>query len=368
MSDYYCPNCGADLGDQLGFSPSDGYWTCTECGQFLTDPDDSSDDDQLESVGWFCDECGAYLNKQFGFSCYLDTWTCTECGFTNNLSEDEIYESEEDYQIHKESLRYSSILTDLFKSIIASYNSEEDDDDDDEKNDEDDEYEDNEYEDEDINVDVNYYQVDSNKDNPYNNEHLQKQQKIEHSQTKRTKRNTFFKRLWSAIAHNKMIDVNVSSNECIGQNYSKVISLFEKSGFTKIRTNVIEDLKYIEINKENIVSEVTIGGNNSFNIKSRAKYDADIIITYHKLCKAFPPLSFKEAKKRHGKDVIALFKNAGFVNVTGNEIRDLTFGWIKKDGKVDFVTLAGGRKFKTNNMYRIDTPVVVAFHTFKKKR
>ena len=41
MSDYYCTNCGADLGDQYGFDPEKGYWTCTECGTLMTDPDDT---------------------------------------------------------------------------------------------------------------------------------------------------------------------------------------------------------------------------------------------------------------------------------------------------------------------------------------
>lgn len=99
MSDYYCPHCGADLGNQPGFDPDAGYWTCTECGQFLTDPGDESDEpSRFDGVGWFCDGCGAYLNKQIGFSDWYSTWTCTECGHVNNLSEDEIYESEEAYQ------------------------------------------------------------------------------------------------------------------------------------------------------------------------------------------------------------------------------------------------------------------------------
>ena len=31
MSNYYCPNCQADLEEQDGFDPEDGYWTCAEC-------------------------------------------------------------------------------------------------------------------------------------------------------------------------------------------------------------------------------------------------------------------------------------------------------------------------------------------------
>ena len=97
MSDYFCPNCGADLENQPGFDPNAGYWTCTNCGTLLTDPDDP-DMDTPSGATWFCDCCGACLNKQYGFDENYSSWTCTECGHINNLSGDDIYSSEEEYQ------------------------------------------------------------------------------------------------------------------------------------------------------------------------------------------------------------------------------------------------------------------------------
>ena len=101
MSDYYCTNCGADLGEQYGFDPEKGYWTCTVCGILLTDPNDP-DFDTPSGATWFCDGCGACLNKQSGFSEHYSSWTCTECGHNNRIDESEIYDSEEDYQRSKE--------------------------------------------------------------------------------------------------------------------------------------------------------------------------------------------------------------------------------------------------------------------------
>ena len=97
MSDYYCPNCGADLEEQPGFDPNGSYWTCTNCGTLLTDPSDP-DMDTASGVTWFCDCCGACLNKQDGFDESYSSWTCTECGHENSLSEDNIYSSEDEYQ------------------------------------------------------------------------------------------------------------------------------------------------------------------------------------------------------------------------------------------------------------------------------
>ena len=224
------------------------------------------------------------------------------------------------------------------------------------------------------------YDYDSDDDDEYyDEEYIRRQQELEEKrreeaarqaeleQAKKDKRKARFKRIWSAIAHKKMIKVNITSSECIGQNYLKVISLFEKSGFSKIQTKIIEDLEYYEINSENYVTDVAIDGNNYFDMSTQVKYDSNVVITLHKLKRVNLPISYKDAKKLPGNDVVAAFENAGFVDVRENVIRDLTFGWLKKDGAVDSVTVAGESKYRMDNSYRVDTPIVVTYHTLKKK-
>lgn len=89
MDEYFCPKCGAILNDQYGFDPNGGTWRCTECGELLMD-DDVYDGDSFEGVAWYCDSCGALLNRQYGFSDSYGSWTCTECGHTNGITEDDI--------------------------------------------------------------------------------------------------------------------------------------------------------------------------------------------------------------------------------------------------------------------------------------
>ena len=61
----------------------------------------------------------------------------------------------------------------------------------------------------------------------------------------------------------------------------------------------------------------------------------------------------------------------GYKNFDGsvkeNVIRDITFGWLKKDGAVDSATVAGDVRYRTDSAFRADTPVVITYHTFKKK-
>lgn len=91
MSNYYCPNCQADLEEQDGFDPEDGYWTCAECGQQLYGDDlEGSWRRRFPGVIWHCDGCGATLNGQEGFDDWSSSWVCTECGEENRVNEDEI--------------------------------------------------------------------------------------------------------------------------------------------------------------------------------------------------------------------------------------------------------------------------------------
>lgn len=99
--EYYCPNCGAVLNDQDGFDPDGSVWTCTECGETLYGGDMESTMENYNGVVWYCDSCNAILNKQSGFDDSLPYWDCTECGHRNEISEDQIYESQEDYENSK---------------------------------------------------------------------------------------------------------------------------------------------------------------------------------------------------------------------------------------------------------------------------
>ena len=379
MGDYYCPNCGADLEEQSGFDPYGGYWTCTECGQFLTDPEDSDETSQFDGVGWFCDGCGAYLNKQSGFSDWCSTWTCTECGHTNNISEDEIYDSEADYQNRNHDDYDGGLFGAIAKGFVegmaeavSNYNSSDDDEDE----------SDDDYENDDDENDNNYYSGDLTVDYSeakYDEEYIQKQQEYgrqrqeeqihqqEVAQSKKDKRKAVFKRVWSAIAHKKMIDINVSSTDLLGVNYLRAIAQLEKSGFTNIRTNIVEDLEYYELERENVVSAVSLDGSEFFKFNNQAKYDSDIVITIHKLKRVVFPISYKEAKNQKGQEIENVLKNAGFVNINCIVIKDLKLGWLKKDGEIDSIVVGDEKKYKIDKKYRIDIPIEITYHTFKNK-
>lgn len=359
MSDYYCINCGADLEDQFGFSPYADYWTCTECGQLLINPEEDDINAEYAGVGWFCDVCGAYLNKQSGFSDWYGTWTCTECGYTNNISEDEIYDSEEDYQANRTSR--SNMVYSILKlintgihiyanAIGVNVNDDEDEDEDEDgKDDSGDE------------IDT-YYSV---------SEYAQKIQEIRHrteyeAQLKEERKKERRKRIWRTITRKKL-RAGISSEQCRKMKYDDVIRALKASEFYKINTIILEDLQLDSISREGMVESVFINNKNTFDEESTFPFNARIEIVYHMLQKVSPPLTAREAKKKNIQEVVEKFSNAGFVNIEQVKILDLTTGWLIKDGSVDTITIDGLDSFK-NKKFRLDARIKIRYHTFRKNR
>lgn len=51
-----------------------------------------------DDIIWYCDGWHSVLNEQDGFNTYSGIWTCVECGHVNDVTSDNVYESEESYQ------------------------------------------------------------------------------------------------------------------------------------------------------------------------------------------------------------------------------------------------------------------------------
>lgn len=86
--EYICPNCGAILNKQEGFSPDLGTWICQKCRTQLFD--ETAEGDVFGDVVWYCDSCGAVMNTQEGFTEQEGVWKCTECGHDNSITQGDI--------------------------------------------------------------------------------------------------------------------------------------------------------------------------------------------------------------------------------------------------------------------------------------
>ncbi|MCH5253958.1 MAG: hypothetical protein J1F41_03465 [Lachnospiraceae bacterium] len=414
MRDYYCPYCEAELGDQPGFDPAAGYWTCTECGQFLTNPEDSDVNARFPEVDWFCDVCGTFLNNQIGFSDWYSTWTCTKCGHVNNISEEEIYDSEEAYQkscsdnsndegdddgfgygdewqygnprrcegcgrlLNKQSGFYEYFNTHICEKC-GYYNDWSDEDLSDGDDDED--------------IGLSYYESDEDDDEEEDNgayfdfeeyeqrmmalmlqkeleekqQQEKKRRKEEERRQKTEQRKARHKKIWRTLTGKKQT-VGFSSDQSKTMGYKEVVRLLERQEFYNISTNIIEDLTIEEKSREGIVEAVGFNGIYIFETDAQFPYTSQIEVTYHMLRRKSPPLTSREAKKKDIGDVVWEFTNAGFVNIDKIAIPDLKKGWLVKEDSVDSLTINGKKDFRKTDKIRIDAQIAISYHTFKDKK
>ena len=94
----------------------------------------------------------------------------------------------------------------------------------------------------------------------------------------------------SMIGHRGKIQVPDSARKLCGEQYEKVVGMFETKGFTNITTKKDEDLVTGWINSEGEVEDVVINGDSSFGADSWYTADAKIVIVYH----AFPSKEIAE--------------------------------------------------------------------------
>lgn len=78
----------------------------------------------------------------------------------------------------------------------------------------------------------------------------------------------------------------------------------------------------------------------------------------------YPPLSASRCDGVHYSEIVSDFTEAGFYNFEYEEIDDLVFGFLTKDGDVDSVTINGDTEFDTKSLYPYDASVVITYHTF----
>ena len=91
----YCPRCNATLNLQKGYSSMLPNWICRGCGEMLINPSLDTESDII----WVCDGCGATLNIQEGFNEEKDVFICNKCGYSNKITPEEVYLSEDEFQM-----------------------------------------------------------------------------------------------------------------------------------------------------------------------------------------------------------------------------------------------------------------------------
>ena len=114
-----------------------------------------------------------------------------------------------------------------------------------------------------------------------------------------------------------------SAGEYVGENFNVVIADLEQAGFENIEIIEIQDLTGTSDLNDGDVGEISIDGNCTFQKETKFTKDANVIITYHTIKKIKIPISSKEIQNYRYDEIVKILQDAGFTNVTSNEIYDL---------------------------------------------
>lgn len=80
------------------------------------------------------------------------------------------------------------------------------------------------------------------------------------------------------------------------------------------------------------------------------------------------PAVSSEQKGRNYQDVITTFRDRGFTNVKAEKNADLVFGWLAKDGEVEWVSVDGSKEYSADKWYPNNVEVIIMYHTFPEQK
>lgn len=111
----------------------------------------------------------------------------------------------------------------------------------------------------------------------------------------------------------------------------------------------------------------SVDGKTTFKVpdSKRLKYTVkctDSQVEISEISSIHPPVSLKETKEMEVDEVVQQFKQAGFSEVSTDEIRDLKPSESARNKTISKIQIAGSDDFNTDTEFHIDDEVVITYH------
>lgn len=152
----------------------------------------------------------------------------------------------------------------------------------------------------------------------------------------------------------------ISSSEASSKYHDEAYRAFEEAGFTNIREEELRDLTLDQQSRNWYTDSITVGGKDEFNEEDSFLADDEVVITYHVLADLNAPASSSELEGRNYEDVVSMFEDAGFINVTAR-----TTGASGAAGTVSDVRIGGlfgSSDFTSEDTFAFDAGVEITYY------
>jgi DNA-directed RNA polymerase subunit RPC12/RpoP len=396
---WYCDDCGALLNRQSGFSDSYGSWQCTQCGHL-----NGTTEDDIINTGPKCPNCDSYLKSQSYYGGYEDDWTCEECGakLHRDYSCDPYEVVQEDYgQVCPScnaSLEDQHAFSDWMHDYTCyecgaklhrNYNGDpfevavEDDDGEEPECPRCGDVLGNQYGYSDVEDDwvCENCRAKLHRDcswEPYEEVNAEtEKERASHTPPRASKQpkasvapkgDLRKARIKAFLFKRKRVKFGYDPQDLLKANYKDVITLLHNNAFNNIKSLPIKDIYTDSPYAIGEVAQVVVNGSQHFTCDDMVPYDAEIIITYHEKKEIALPFNSRFCRKKNRTEIANQFRDLGFTNIYEYAIRDLTTGWLVKDGSIEKITIGKDESFKKKSVYTYDTKIAIEYHTFKKKK
>ncbi len=87
------------------------------------------------------------------------------------------------------------------------------------------------------------------------------------------------------VSSSVLVTMPCSRDECIGEKYSDIQEKLQTAGFTSVKLEKIEDLKYSDKDKFGTIETITVDGSDDIIKNNKVSCDAKIVIKYHAYAK-----------------------------------------------------------------------------------
>lgn len=152
----------------------------------------------------------------------------------------------------------------------------------------------------------------------------------------------------------------ISADEVPSMYHDEIHRAFEDAGFTNISEVEVRDLAIDQRGSNWHAGAVSINGSDAFTAEDLFFADDEIVITYHVLADLNAPASSSSLEGRNYQEVVSLFEDAGFINVTTT-----TTGASGAAGTVSEVRIGGifgDSDFSTSDTFAFDAGVEITYY------
>ena len=150
-------------------------------------------------------------------------------------------------------------------------------------------------------------------------------------------------------------------SECIGQNQEDIVKQLKQEGFSNISIESLAELGAEELERKGEICTITIDGNETFSKGAELDKTVAIKITYYEIKNVAAPIAAKDGEKKDTEELVNLFKEAGFVNVSVEIENDIDPEYSEETLRNE-ISIAYDGSFDTTDSFPIDAEVRITSH------